>query len=237
MGGNDDVGKLIVYKDDVYVGGGFRVSTGNAGNAIMRFRDGEFVDVGGSFDSELSSVVDMVVYNEKLFVFGLFNSVGGGIPAQNIASWDGEKWCGYGFDFDQRIRAAEVLGDRLYIGGPFDSINYQPYNHLAFWEGELEPIVCGNPVSTTSEDQMTTLQINLFPNPVTSQLNIQLPSLSTPADLTIQNLQGQTLFRDRIQLSPALQTHEIQVVDWPAGLYILRVQSGARQWVRKFVVE
>ena len=237
MGENDDVGKLIVYKNDVYVGGGFRVSKGNAGNAIMRFRDGEFVDVGGSFDSELSSVVDMVVYNDKLFVFGLFNSVGGGIPAQNIASWDGEKWCGYGFDFDQRIRAAEVLGDRLYIGGPFDSINYQPYNHLAFWEGELEPAVCGNPVSATPKEQMATLRITLFPNPAKDLLQIQLPSLPTSAALTIQNLQGQTLYQDRLQLSPTLQTHEVQVAGWPAGVYVLRVQSGARQWVRKFVVE
>jgi hypothetical protein len=237
MGENDDVGKLIVYKNDVYVGGGFRVSKGNAGNAIMRFRDGEFVDVGGSFDSELSSVVDMVVYNDKLFVFGLFNSVGGGIPAQNIASWDGEKWCGYGFDFDHLIRAAEVLGDRLYIGGPFDSINYQPYNHLAFWEGELEPTVCGNPISATPKEQTVISQLNVFPNPTTNHLHIQLPSLSVPADLTIQTLQGQILYRESLQLNPALQTHEIQVADWPAGVYVLRVQSGERQWVRKFVVE
>jgi len=78
----------------------------------------------------------------------------------------------------------------------------------------------------------------LYPNPSSERLNFQYKGLETsPADLTIQNLQGQALYRKRVQLSPALQTHEIQVGDWPAGLYVLRVQSGERQWVRKFVVE
>jgi len=79
--------------------------------------------------------------------------------------------------------------------------------------------------------------LSVYLNPAKDLLQIQLSSLSTPANLTIQNLQGQPLYRKRIQLSPALQTHEIQVGDWPAGVYILRVQSGGRQWVRKFVVE
>jgi len=99
-------------------------------------------------------------------------------------------------------------------------------------------------IEITEEDIITNTQqeelaegFDLFPNPATELLRIQLPSLSTPGGLTIQNLQGQALYRKRIQLSPALQTHEIQVADWPAGVYVLRVQSGERQWVRKFVVE
>ena len=91
-------------------------------------------------------------------------------------------------------------------------------------------------VSNRSVLQPTSL-LSVYPNPAKDIVQIQLPNLSSPADLTIQNLQGQTLLRDRIQLSPALQTHEIQVADWPAGVYVLRVQSGERQWVRKFVVE
>jgi hypothetical protein len=202
----------------------------------MRFQDGEFVDVGGSFDSELSSVIDMVVYNDKLFVFGLFNSVGGGIPAQNIASWDGEKWCGYGFDFDHLIRAAEVLEDRLYIGGPFDSINYQPYNHLAFWEGELEPTVCGNPISTAPVEQRAKIRVNLFPNPTTSTLHLQLQhAQSTQGKLQIKNLAGQTLHTEALDLNPALQSWEVDVADWPSGVYVVRLLAGSEQVVRKFV--
>ena len=238
MGVNDDISKVVNYKDEVYVGGNFRVSSGNAGNAIMLFQDGIFVDVGGSFDSELANIRDMVVYNGKLFVFGVFNSVGGGIPAQNIASWDGEKWCGYGFNFDHRIRAAEVLGDRLYIGGPFDSINYQPYNHLAFWEGELEPIVCGNPVSTAPEEQIAAMQLTLFPNPTNSTLHLQLQhAQSTQGQLQIENLAGQTLHTEALDLGPALQSWEVDVADWPSGVYVVRLRAGAEQVVRKFVVE
>ncbi|NRA52424.1 MAG: T9SS type A sorting domain-containing protein [Phaeodactylibacter sp.] len=238
IGGNDDISKVIVYKDEIYVGGNFRVSSGNTGNAIMRFQDGIFVDVGGSFDSELANIRDMVVFDGKLFVFGLFDSVGGGIPAQNIASWDGEKWCGYGFDFDHLIRTAEVLGDQLFIGGPFDSINYQPYNHLAFWEGELEPIVCGNPVSIAPEEQIAAMQLTLFPNPTTSTLHIQLQhAQSTQGKLQIENLTGQTLHAETLNLSPALQSWQVDVADWPSGVYVVRLLAGAKQVVRKFVKE
>ncbi|WP_425422171.1 T9SS type A sorting domain-containing protein [Phaeodactylibacter xiamenensis] len=237
-GGNDDIGKMITYKGEIYVGGNFRVSSGNAGNAIMRFQDGIFVDVGGSFDSELANIRDMVVFDGKLFVFGLFNSVGGGIPAQNIASWDGEKWCGYGFDFDHLIRTAEVLGDRLYIGGPFDSINYQPYNHLAFWEGELEPTVCGNLVNTAPIEKRTKIRLNLFPNPTSSALHIQLQhAQSTQGKLQIENLSGQTLHTETLNLSPTLQSWQVDVADWPSGVYVVRLQAGSEQVVRKFVVE
>ena len=99
-------------------------------------------------------------------------------------------------------------------------------------------------IEITEEDIITNTQqeelaegVDLFPNPATDHLQIQLPSLSTSAALTIQNLQGQALYQNRLQLSPTLQTHEIQVAGWPAGVYVLRVQSGERQWVRKFVVE
>lgn len=239
MGGNDDIGKVVVYEDEIYVGGNFRVSSGNAGNAIMRFHNGSFHDVGGSFDSELANIDDMIVYNGKLFIFGLFNTVGGGVPAQNIASWDGEKWCGYGFDFDHRIRAAEVLGDRLYIGGPFDSIDNQPYNHLAFWEGELIPTECGEPVVSNSKQLHEKVILRVSPNPASETLHLQLShAQAANALLRVINLQGQTMHQEKLQLSPAMQEHQIDLRGWPAGVYILSIQAnGSAPVVRRFVVQ
>ena len=233
-GAADDIICMEVYKDQIYVGGTFGVSSGNSGNSIMVYEDGEFKDVAGGLASEDNIVIDMLVRNDKLFLFGRFNTVGG-VPAQNIASWDGEKWCGYDFTFDNNIETATLLGDTLFIGGAFGNINGQPYNHLAYWKGELTPAVCSEPIANTGD--LLGRSISISPNPATDHLQIQLPSLSTSAALTIQNLQGQALYQNRLQLSPTLQTHEIQVAGWPAGVYVLRVQSGERQWVRKFVVE
>ena len=80
--------------------------------------------------------------------------------------------------------------------------------------------------------------LSIYPNPAQEALHLQLSHFqATDALLQVMNLQGQALYQNRLQLSPTLQTHEIQVAGWPAGVYVLRVQSGERQWVRKFVVE
>jgi len=121
---------------------------------------------------------------------------------------------------------------------PFYLRELLPSGYPLDWKTRYQIIeVTEDDIITSTQQEELAEDFDLFPNPATDQLQIQLSSLSAPADLTIQNLQGQALYRKRIQLSPALQTHEIQVGDWPAGVYVLRVQSGGRQWVRKFVVE
>ena len=136
----------------------------------------------------------------------------------------------------------EVVWDRPLQPGkyffPFYIEEKLPSGHPLDWKVRYQIIeVTEEDIITNTQQEELAEGFDLFPNPATDLLQIQLPSLSTPADLTIQNLQGQALYRKRVQLSPALQTHEIQVGDWPAGVYVLRVQSGERQWVRKFVVE
>jgi len=165
------------------------------------------------------------------------------------------------FAFDPYI----LLSSYYELPEASNSINITPSTGALTWDKPLQPgkyffpfyleeqLPSGFPldwktryqiIEITEEDIITNTQqeelsegFDLFPNPTADQLNIQLPILSTPADLTIQTLQGQILYRESLQLNPALQTHEIQVAGWPAGVYVLRVQSGARQWVRKFVVE
>ena len=40
----------------------------------------------------------MAVFNNELYVVGYFTEAGG-IPADNIAKWDGTEWCGLGSTF------------------------------------------------------------------------------------------------------------------------------------------
>lgn len=235
-GQNDDIGAMVVFRDEIYVGGNFKVSSGNPANAIMRYRNGQFEAVGGSFDSELSNVSDLVVYNDKLFAFGSFNSVGGGVPANNMASWDGQKWCGYDFDFDETVGRAEVMNNQLFIGGIFDSINNEPYNNLAYWQGEFIPAECGTPVGAYSPYNDS--EISLFPNPTYDFINLNLINIDFPARMAVYNTQGQEIFSRQLALSSQLSTLEIDVRDWPAGVYLLSIQAaGKTPVVRKFVVK
>ena len=78
----------------------------------------------------------------------------------------------------------------------------------------------------------------LFPNPTTSTLHLQLQhAQSTQGKLLIENLAGQTLHTQALNLSPSLQSLQVDVADWPSGVYVVRLQAGAEQVVRKFVKE
>lgn len=80
--------------------------------------------------------------------------------------------------------------------------------------------------------------LNLFPNPTTSTLHLQLQySQATQGKLLIENLAGQTLHAEALKLRPALQSWQVDVADWPSGVYVVRLQAGAEQVVRKFVKE
>ena len=81
-------------------------------------------------------------------------------------------------------------------------------------------------------------ELILFPNPTTSTLHLQLQhAQSAQGKLLIENLAGQTLHAQALNLSPSLQSWEVDVADWPSGVYVVRLQAGAQQVVRKFVVE
>ncbi|MEM7030609.1 MAG: Ig-like domain-containing protein [Chloroflexota bacterium] len=55
-----------------------------------------------------------------LYIGGLFNHVGG-IPAVNLAKWDGNSWHAIG-DVDGDIWTMATLGSDLYIGGEFTTV-------------------------------------------------------------------------------------------------------------------
>jgi hypothetical protein len=76
----------------------------------------------------------------------------------------------------------------------------------------------------------------IFPNPTTSTLHLQLKhAQSTQGKLLIENLAGQTLHTEALNLSPALQSWQVDVADWPSGVYVVRLLAGSEQVVRKFV--
>jgi hypothetical protein len=230
-GQNDDIGAMVVFRDEIYVGGNFRVSSGNPANAIMKYRNGQFEAVGGSFDSELSNVRDLVVYDDKLFAFGSFNSVGGGVPANNMASWDGQKWCGYDFDFDETVGRAVAMNDMLFIGGIFDSIDNEPVNNLAYWQGAFVPAQCSTPVDVDAPNDAKA--ISLFPNPGHDLINLNLEHISLPASMVVYNAQGQEVHSAPIRR----ENNVLEVASWPRGIYVLTMYTEGALLTMKFVVE
>ena len=131
---------------------------------------------------------------------------------------------------------AGVLDDQLYIGGNFRRIDEDTFSYLALWEGALIPDTCGEVVAHSPTNRATELNLQLFPNPATLTLHLQLNAFQAEkATLTIHNAAGQLQRQEQLELGPQLQQHQVDVSAWPPGVYFLRLKAGGRQVARRFV--
>ena len=232
-----DVNDLIVYKDELYICGNFRKSYGNAGNGIMKLKDDAWVDVGGSFDEETVVAHDMVIYHDDLYVFGTFHSVGGGVSADNAAKWDGEKWCGLGGDFDQRIERAVVFKDTIFIGGGFRSIDNDTVLFIAKWSGDYVD-TCGVPVGSHTLP-MEKFNLTISPNPaqVSIHITVQLPAAYAGiVSLSAYNILGQPLWQRTLPAAGGELQASVDVSTWPPGVYFISLEASGVVWVEKVLV-
>ena len=92
-------------------------------------------------------------------------------------------------------------------------------------------------LTSIPEREHTPALVSVYPNPATSVVNIDYATPGQMLELSVLSLDGKLMHRSIAEADARVRTEQVPVADWPAGVYILRVQSGARQWVRKFVVE
>ncbi|MEX1275236.1 MAG: LamG-like jellyroll fold domain-containing protein [Bacteroidota bacterium] len=130
-GTNGEVWALAVMGSDLYVGGNFTTAGGNTVNHIAKWN-------GSSWSALISSsngingingmVTALAVIGTDLYAGGWFTTAGG-IPAENIAKWDGTNWSalGNGLPAAGAINALAAMGNNLYatsyilepaLGGP-----------------------------------------------------------------------------------------------------------------------
>ncbi len=80
-------------------------------------------------------VIAVTVVGEKLIVGGNFVSIGG-IPATNLAQWDGRKWAQVGGGVQGgAVYALAVAGGSLFVGGSFNQVGELGASNIAQWDG------------------------------------------------------------------------------------------------------
>lgn len=82
----------------------------------------------------------------------------------------------------------------------------------------------------TGVDETTDEHLKIYPNPVTDQLNVQLPS-GTYNQLEITDLQGKTVMR----FDTGIRTLDVSAL--PKGVYLLRVGSDGGTSTRRVVIQ
>ncbi|GAB4187245.1 MAG: hypothetical protein OHK0057_34810 [Thermoflexibacter sp.] len=89
-----------------------------------------------------------------------------------------------------------------------------------------------------TEDDLSALQINLFPNPNTGSFVVQfVEKTSKKANLSIINTIGQRVFEKEIKSSIGLYEEKIEVEVLSEGTYILQISTGTNTYQKRFVVQ
>jgi len=161
-GGIDSwVNALVVYNEELYVGGRFTDAGSVEVNNIAKWNGTEWSAVGTGLGSYGYSVGSLAVYNGELYAGGHFYN-SGNIQTNNIAKWNGTNWSplGTGINvytsdyFSGSVSSLAVYNASLYAGGYFDTAGSVPANNIAKWDGSS-----WSAVGTGTNDMVFTLQV------------------------------------------------------------------------------
>ncbi len=221
LGGLGDIKSAVVYQDELYVGGQLRASDGNASNKIMKWNGEQWSAVGQGIDGVWTDAISMAVHDGYLYVVGVMFSVDGGLPALNLARWDGSQWCACLDFIDNRIgELASFQGDLILAGGfryTGDSVVTLSIAKLS----EEAEFACNEPVSTVQVEAEDQSSWRVFPNPTRGELTIRLPaSMPLTASFEIFDALGRRLNT----AAPTQRGRELvlDVSTVPAGMYYYR---------------
>ncbi len=100
------------------------------------------LSTGAGQNTYTDAVTAMATFNGNLIIGGYFDTVGG-IPANDIAAWNGSSWTALGPGINKKIyggfyngiNAMAVFNNELYVGGSFDTAGGMPVNGIAKWDG------------------------------------------------------------------------------------------------------
>jgi hypothetical protein len=216
--------ELVVYQNELYIGGAFLQQSGFAGNFIMKYDGTQFTDVGGGTNGKVTA---LAVYNGELYVGGYFTQVGGNIQSNNIAKWDGSQWHSLSTDTLSGtfplVEDIDFFHDSLIISGNFRAINgdtsmqrIAKYNHAL--------------VAGTSEYQLPT-PLLVYPNPSSTHLFFDFKTSANRSIVISDNLG-----REVSKTETSERTVSIYLGGVQSGIYFYHVcQDGITRATGKIV--
>lgn len=234
-GGMNCIARMLVYKDELYIGGLIQKNDGNAGEGIQKWNDTVWSEPGGSLEdinnsNAYAEVYDMKVNNNELYVCGNF-AFAGYVPAVSLAKWDGSKWCGFDTSISEFGTAFSTLGfynDTLFVSYGGDSLYGFYTGYLLKWTGGNYVDTCSSPAGIN--EILNIYNFILYPNPANDNLTIEA---TQQAKIEITNIQGQLIKT----ITTSGNKTNIDVSALPGGVYVVEVKTEKGINVVKFIKE
>ncbi|MBD3335698.1 MAG: hypothetical protein GF355_09295 [Candidatus Eisenbacteria bacterium] len=146
-GSTDEVRDMAVWNGDLYVVGSFSHAGDEEVSYVARWDGSQWSDVGGGVSvigGGFTGNRGVGPHGDELVITGAFDFAGG-VPAINIAAWDGAEWSPLGsgsdpydenFGFRQAALSVASYKDLLYVGADFSDAVGMDARALAVWDGE-----------------------------------------------------------------------------------------------------
>ena len=144
LGINDKVITIAAGRTgEIYAGGGFTAVGEIAANNIAMWDGKYWHALGSGIGKRFANIdpVSVIKIDESghVYVGGTFVSAGG-VAANNIAMWDGNKWHSIGEGKNNGLNDAVYAmafgpHGELYVGGEFTMAGGVPANYVAVWDG------------------------------------------------------------------------------------------------------
>jgi len=88
---------------------------------------------------------------------------------------------------------------------------------------------CNNPCTTVGLTELSTFSMNIYPNPTTAKINIDLGELKTDVKLTLINSLGQVILTQQLVRSDFINLNA------PSGIYFLQLESDNQLITKKII--
>lgn len=155
---------IEVFQGELYIAGRFASVGGVAASHIAKWDGSTWSPVGSGITG--TQVIQLGVADdgngEALYAGGNFTQAGG-VPAANIAKWDGSTWSALGSGTTSTVQAIAGFDDgngpKVYVGGSFTGAGGQTVNGIATWNGSAWA-----PVGSGVGDIANESVFDLFPN-------------------------------------------------------------------------
>jgi hypothetical protein len=130
-----EVKALLADGDGVIAGGLFDQAGGVRLGSVGRWSGTGWDDLAGGVTADVGhgQVFALARIGQDVYAAGSFSGAGG-VPAANVARWDGRTWSPLGSGTDGDVHALAVLGGRLYAGGEFALAGGRLVGGLAVWD-------------------------------------------------------------------------------------------------------
>lgn len=88
----------------------------------------------------------------------------------------------------------------------------------------------------TVKPMLTDLNVNIYPNPSNGLFNLHMLSNSETLEITVMNIQGQTVYENKLNNMALGSNTELNLRTLPAGMYHIRLSDGKTTLNKKLVI-